>query len=99
MWQYGTEFGKPWGVGIGPLFCAGYYQNGYLLDHYLRQQGNRDNELIFEFLWRDLDLKPKPVSDLPLTRYFGTLFGWMVARTGWDDNSVTVEMNNRRLQR
>ena len=40
---------------------------------------------IFEFLWRDLDLKPKPISDLPLFRYYGAPYGWMTARTGWDE--------------
>ena len=53
---------------------------------------NRDNEVIFEYLWRDVDLKPKPIVDLPRTRYFGPPFGWMVARTGWDDRSVIAEM-------
>ena len=64
-----------------------------LLSHYLAQGGNRDNEVLFEFLWRDLDLQPKPIDTLPLTRYFGSPFGWMVARTGWDDQSVIAQMN------
>lgn len=29
---------------------------------------------------------------LPLTKYSGTPFGWMIARTGWGDNSVVAEM-------
>ena len=84
--------GTPWGVGAGLMLVASYYDDGTLLSHYLAQGGNRDNEVIFEFLWRDLDLKPKPISDLPLTRYFGPPFGWMVARTAWDDSSVIAEM-------
>ena len=34
----------------------------------------------------------KPIETLPLSRYFGSPFGWMVARTGWDENSVIAEM-------
>ncbi len=82
----------PWGVGAGAMLVASYYGDGTLLSHYRDQDGNRDNEVIFEFLWRDVDLEPKPIADLPRTRYFGPPFGWMVARTGWDDRSVIAEM-------
>jgi hypothetical protein len=53
--------------------------------------GISDNTL-FEILWRDPDLKPLPISDLPLSRYFGFPFGWMVARTGWGEGSVIAQM-------
>ena len=89
---HSTSRGSPWGVGAGAMLVASYYGDGALLSHYLSQGGNRDNEVIFEFLWRDVDLKPEPVAELPLTRYFGPPFGWMVARTGWDDRSVIAEM-------
>jgi heparin/heparan-sulfate lyase len=84
--------GTPWGVGSGAMLTASYYGDGTLLSHYLAQGGNRDNEVIFEYLWRDVDLQPKPIGDLPCTRYFGPPFGWMVARTGWDERSVIAEM-------
>ena len=45
-----------------------------------------------ELLWRDFDLEPKSPDDLPLTRYSGTPFGWMIARTGWDKDCVIAEM-------
>ena len=48
--------------------------------------------LIYELLWRDYTLKGKSPADLPLTRYSGTPYGWMIARTGWDANSVIAEM-------
>jgi len=51
----------------------------------------RDDK-IFEFLWRDADLKPLPLTDLPLAHYSGFPFGWMQARTGWDDSSVLADM-------
>ena len=47
---------------------------------------------IFEFLWRDPDLQPSPISELPLSRYYGFPYGWMTARTGWDENSVIAQM-------
>jgi heparin/heparan-sulfate lyase len=84
--------GVPWGVGPGAVLTASYYGDGYLLGHHEAQGGVRDNEALFEFLWRDTKLEPKPVSDLPLSRYFGGPFGWMVARTGWDPDSVIAEM-------
>lgn len=84
--------GTPWGVGPGIMLAASYYGDGTLLSHYLDQQGNRDNELLFEFLWRDIKLQPKPIAALPTSRYFGSPFGWMVARTGWDENSVLAQM-------
>ena len=84
--------GTPWGVGAGAMLVASYYTDGTLLSHYLAQGGNRDNEVIFEYLWRDVDLKSQPIADLPRSRYFGPPFGWMVARTGWDDRSVIAEM-------
>ena len=48
--------------------------------------------LIYDLLWRDYTLKGKAPDDLPLTRYSGTPYGWMIARTGWDANCVIAEM-------
>jgi heparin/heparan-sulfate lyase len=47
---------------------------------------------LFELLWRDPELRPLPLADLPLSRYFGFPYGWMVARTGWDEQSVIAQM-------
>ena len=84
--------GKPWGVYLGALLTASYYKDPYLLGHALAQGGIGDNEALFEFLWRDPALEPKPPADLPLSRYFEPPFGWMVARTGWDEQAVIAEM-------
>jgi heparin/heparan-sulfate lyase len=84
--------GEPWGVGPGAVLTASYYGDGYLLGHHEAQGGVRDNDALFEFLWRDATLQPKPVSDLPLSRYFGGPFGWMVARTGWGPGAAIAEM-------
>ena len=64
-----------------------------LLDQFLRQGGSGGNETIFELLWRDPDAPAaSPSSTLPLSRYFGSPFGWMVARTGWGEDAVIAEM-------
>ena len=74
------------------LLNASYYKDPYVLADYLRDPDIEPSSLIFDFLWRDPDLKPRPVSELPLSRYMGTPYGWMVARTGWDSQSVVAEM-------
>ena len=74
------------------LLIASYYHDGYILGDYLRDPGVGTMNEIFELLWRDPDLKPLPVTDLPLSRYMGSPYGWMVARTGWDAESVIAEM-------
>lgn len=84
--------GQPWGEGIGTLLTASYYGDGFLLDQALRQGGISDTETIFDFLWRDTALASRPLSELPLTRYFGSPFGWMIARTGWGQDAVIAEM-------
>ncbi|NLH15679.1 MAG: heparinase [Phycisphaerae bacterium] len=83
---------QPWGEGDGTMLIASFYGDGTLLSQFLRQGGSADNECIFEFLWRDPDLEAKPIDSLPLSRYFGSPFGWMVARTSWGDDAVIAEM-------
>lgn len=84
--------GTAWDEQLGTLLTASYYHDGVLLSEFLQQGSGSDEEAIFEFLWRDTKLAPKPIKALPLTRYFGSPFGWMVARTGWDKDAVVAEM-------
>jgi heparin/heparan-sulfate lyase len=74
------------------LLNASYYKDPYVLADYLRDPGIDTASLLFDFLWHDPDLQPRPVAELPLARYMGSPYGWMVARTGWDDASVIAEM-------
>lgn len=74
------------------LLDASYYGDGYVLGDYLRNPGIDPMSKIWEFLWSDPDLKPRTTSELPLSRYFGGPYGWMVARTGWDAESAIAEM-------
>lgn len=84
--------GRPWDQYIGTLLTASYYGDGILLDQFRRQGGSGGNETIFEVLWRDTRLQPKSIESLPLSRYFGSPFGWMVARTSWGQDAVVAEM-------
>ena len=78
--------------GLRSLLNASFYKDGYVMADWLREPRTSPDGLIFEFLWRDPGLEPKPVSDLPLTHYMGSPYGWMVARTGWDEGAVIAEM-------
>jgi heparin/heparan-sulfate lyase len=74
------------------LLVASYYGDRYIMGDYLRSPGIDANHLIFQLLWQDPDLQPLPATGLPLSRYMGNPYGWMVARTGWDESSVIAEM-------
>jgi heparin/heparan-sulfate lyase len=87
-----TRRGEPWNEFVGTLFTASYYHDGVLLSQFLKQGGAGSDDTLFEFLWRDSKLQPKPIESLPLSRYFGAPFGWMVARTGWGEDAVIAEL-------
>ncbi len=98
--NHGAPRGKPWEQYVGTLFTASYYSDGYLLEQFIKQGSGNEKahgrilqyEKIFEFLWWNVNLEPMSLNTLPLSRYFGPPFGWMIARTGWDNNSVIAEM-------
>ncbi|MGM9786765.1 MAG: heparin/heparin-sulfate lyase HepB [Candidatus Cryptobacteroides sp.] len=83
---------RPQSYSMPAMLAASYYHDPYLMYEYERKPSTEQHMLILELLWRDFDLKGKAPDDLPLTRYSGTPFGWMIARTGWDENSVVAEM-------
>lgn len=74
------------------LLAGSYYKNEYFNYQYEENPNIDSIDLFFEFLWKDTTLGNKKPDDLALTRYFGKPFGWMIARTGWDTNSVVAEM-------
>lgn len=83
---------SPASYGLPAMLAYSFYKDGYLAYEYNRKPKIDNHCLIFDVLWRDLTVEPKSPDDLPLTRYSGTPFGWMIARTGWDANSVIAEM-------
>jgi heparin/heparan-sulfate lyase len=74
------------------LLNASYYGDGYVLSDYLKTPGIDPMNKMFEFLWRDPDLEPRSLEELPLSRYMGSPYGYMVARTGWGPDSIIAEM-------
>lgn len=86
-----TPRGTPWPT-LGTLLCASYYKDPYVYNEYLKGTDMPEGSTIAYFLWRDPDLQPRSETDLPLSRYFGPPFGWMIARTGWDEDSVIAQM-------
>lgn len=80
------------------LNSAGFYKNGYFKNEFLREYAE-DQYLVDPILvplFFDPDLPSKPLSELPLSRYFGSPVGSMVARTGWNlaanSSDVVAEM-------
>ena len=78
--------------GLPAMLAYSYYKDPYLAYEYYRNPKIDNHCLIFDILWRDTDIEPMSPETLPLTKYSGTPFGWMIARTGWGDNSVVAEM-------
>jgi heparin/heparan-sulfate lyase len=89
---HSTPRGQPWSEYGGTLLTASYYHDGMLLDQSLRQGSIGGNETLFEVLWRDTQLQSKAVNTLPLSRWFGSPFGWTIARTSWGEDAVIAEM-------
>ncbi|MBT4140188.1 MAG: heparinase [Candidatus Latescibacteria bacterium] len=79
-------------LGLLAMLCGAYYQDEYTNYEFLQRPSIDSRDKFFEFLWRDTELGQREPSDLPLSRYFGFPFGWAIARTGWDENSVVAEM-------
>ena len=74
------------------MLAASYWNDPLLMYEYERRPSVETHMLILELLWRDFGLKGKSPEGLPLSRYSGTPFGWMIARTGWDGDSAIAEM-------
>ncbi len=83
---------KPASQGLPMMLASSYYHDPYLAYEYEIRPNMEPHCLILELLWRDFDLKPEKPYDLPLSKYSPTPFGWMIARTGWGDDSVIAEM-------
>lgn len=89
---YDRDPHREWGLFHAGMLAASYYRDPIILGEYLRGPRVLSSHRLFEFLWRDPDLEPRSVEGLPLARYFGAPFGWMIARTGWHENAAVVEM-------
>ncbi len=85
-------YGKPQYVGAAAMLAASYYKDEYINYEFVKRPSVDSRDKFFEFLWRDTQLGARQWDDLPLTRYFDFPYGWMIARTGWDDNAVIAEL-------
>lgn len=74
------------------LLAGSYYKDEYLNHEFLKKPEVEAHCKLFDFLWRDTKLGSRKPDDLPLSRYSGSPFGWMIARTGWGAESVIAEM-------
>jgi len=87
-----SKWGKPWPARSGAMFIASYYGDDYIQHDFLRKPSMLLGGELFRILWHNFNLQPKPPDDLPLTLYCPEPIGWMLARSGWDENSAIVEM-------
>jgi heparin/heparan-sulfate lyase len=74
------------------MLAASYYKDEYLNYEFHKDTEIDSRSILYDLLWRDTELGTKKPDDLPLTKYSGSPFGWMIARTGWGENSVIAEM-------
>ena len=98
-----TNFNR-WWTFIGLDYLAGYYRDPLLLGEAIRQgqintSSTNNHSPLFNILLIDPTVTPdNTLAALPLTRYFPSPFGGMVARTGWEtaismsSNTVVAEM-------
>lgn len=83
---------RPQTYAMPAMLAASYWKDPLLMYEYERRPSVETHMLILELLWRDFDVRGKSPEGLPLSRYSGTPFGWMIARTGWDGDSAIAEM-------
>ena len=83
---------NPQSYAMPAMLAGSYWKDPLLMYEYERKPNVENHMLILELLWRDFSLKGKSPEGLPLSRYSGTPFGWMIARTGWDADCAIAEM-------
>jgi hypothetical protein len=87
------------------FLAANYFNDPYLKMEALRERpqfapstpkGNQALDCVELLIFNNPDLEPRPFTELPLTKYFPSPKGGMIARTGWEDglasSSVVAEM-------
>lgn len=99
----GGARGTYWNAYVDPMFLASnFYGDPTLKGEYGIENptggfsyGMTTRSPVVYLLFNDPDLAGNPdKSSLPLTRYFGSPNGMMVARTGWDVNAASPAQSN-----
>ncbi|MEI8291039.1 MAG: heparin/heparin-sulfate lyase HepB [Verrucomicrobiota bacterium] len=78
---------KPASPNISMFLAANYYHDKVLNGVVMQQNQIKDSlsGSIWYFLFTDTGLDTKPVTSLPLSRYFPDPAGRLIARTGWGE--------------
>lgn len=79
-------------MALPAMMASSFWRDPHLRWLYGRDSAVIDHSLLFKLLWDDPSVESTPPENLPLTRFCPSPFGWMIARTGWDGNSVICEM-------
>ena len=98
-----NDFGQYWSYS-GFAYVASYYKDPLLMGEAIRQK-NIGDDPIYDLLLIDPAVSAdNNLAALPLTRYFPSPLGGMVARTGWNtdvsltSNTVVAEMRIKERQ-
>ncbi|NLD47120.1 MAG: DUF4962 domain-containing protein, partial [Clostridiaceae bacterium] len=92
-----TPIGKDWTHITSLMLTASYYINDpYIQKEFYDHYEANSSDPTFELLFANPVSNNYSYNDLPLTRYFSSPAGYMVARTGWDkgfnSSAVVAEM-------
>jgi len=94
-WRERNAFGHYWLI-LDLAYLASHYQDPILMGEAIRQRSIGNNPLYDLLLINPNQSADNNLAALPLTKYFPSPFGGMVARTGWDNgltaNTVMAEM-------
>ena len=77
---------------IPMMLASSYWHDAYLAGEWEIKPSMEPHCLLLQLLWQDFDLKGRGPEGLPLSRFSPAPYGWMIARTGWGDDSVIAEM-------
>ncbi|TYP79417.1 stalk domain-containing protein [Paenibacillus methanolicus] len=97
--DFNTEFQSPWNRyvygNITNMIAGSIYNNPRAQYEFLKQKTYQDP--LYFMLFFNPDAPSQSVYDTPLSRYFPSPYGSIVARTGWDEgpdsNAVVAIMN------
>lgn len=101
-----NRLGEYWRDPFRPMFlAANYFNDPYLKQEAERQsphfapippRGNQSCDCVEILCFNNPDLEPKPLTDLPLSYYFPSPKGAIIARTSWEEGlsspAVVAEM-------
>ena len=80
--------------GASDILSASFFKDPVVMGEARREikEFGNSGDYLFDFLLIDTSVKPEPLDNQPLTKFFPSPLGAMVARTGWESgkNSSTV---------